>query len=104
VIDLATARAYLAIPATALPDADLDRMLMACAVDQAFRIRPPATPEETAAADQGLLRRVQKEVASKNLPLGMVGIDTSEYGPARIPFYDALVEEHERGLRKMVLA
>lgn len=101
-IDLATARAYLAIPATALNDEDLTRMLEACAADQAARC---LIPEAGAPAlDQALLRRVQREVAARNLPLGMVGLDASEYGPARLPFLDSLVEEHERAYRKAVLA
>jgi hypothetical protein len=102
VIDLTTARAYLAIPATALPDVDLDRMLKACAADQAARCTIPTEGAE--ALDMALLRRVQREVAAKNLPLGMVGLDASEYGPARLPFLDSLVEEHERAYRKVVLA
>lgn len=102
-IDLATARAYLAIPATALSDEDLGRMLEACAADQAARCDIPET-DPAPALDQALLRRVQREVAARNLPLGMVGLDASEYGPARLPFLDSLVEEHERAYRKVVLA
>jgi hypothetical protein len=34
----------------------------------------------------------------------MVGLDSSEYGPERLPYFDALVEEHERAYRKVVLA
>ena len=101
-IDLATARAYLAIPATALSDEDLTRMVGACTADQAERCNVPAG--DTPALDMALLRRVQREVAAKNLPLVMVGLDASEYGPARLPFLDSLVEEHERAYRKTVLA
>jgi len=53
---------------------------------------------------QGLLRRVQREIAARNLALGMVGLDAAEFGPARIPALDALVEEHERAYRRVVLA
>jgi hypothetical protein len=53
---------------------------------------------------QALLRRIQREVAARNLPLGMVGLDASEYGPTRLPYLDALVEEHERAFRRVVLA
>lgn len=57
-----------------------------------------------AALDQALLRRIQREIAARNLPLGMVGVDAAEYGPERLPYFDALVEEHERAYRRVVLA
>lgn len=100
-LDLTTVRAYLQVPATVLSDADLTRMLDTAIADQAARCTVPdvATP----ALDQALLRRVQREVAARNLPLGMVGLDSSEYGPERLPFYDALVEEHERAYRSQVV-
>jgi hypothetical protein len=101
-LDLATVRGYLAVPATVLSDADLDRMLATAVADQAARCTIPSG--EVPALDQALLRRVQREVAARNLPLGMVGLDSSEYGPERLPFYDALVEEHERAYRTPVLA
>lgn len=52
---------------------------------------------------QALLRRVQREIAGRNLPLGMVGLE-SEYGPQSIPAFDALVEHHEHAYRRVVLA
>jgi hypothetical protein len=52
---------------------------------------------------QAMLRRVQREIAARNLPLGMVGLE-AEYGPANIPAYDALVEHHEAPYRRQVLA
>lgn len=101
-LDLVTVRAYLRVPATALSDEDLGRMVDAQADDQAQRC-VWADPYP-AALEQALLRRVQREVAARNLPLGMVGLDAQEYGPQRLPFLDSLVEEHERGYRKQVLA
>jgi hypothetical protein len=107
-LDLATVREYLRVPATALSDADLQRMLDGCADDQGRRCdwgqaaEPPGDYPDTLA--QALLRRVQREVAARNLPLGMVGLDAAEYGPQRLPVFDALVEEHERGYRRVVLA
>jgi hypothetical protein len=102
-LDLATVRAYLRVPATALSDEDLQRMLDGSADDQAQRCTwPDATYPDSLA--QALLRRVQREVAARNLPLGMVGLDAAEYGPQRLPFLDSLVEEHERAYRRQVLA
>lgn len=104
-LDLATVRDYLKVPATVLSDADLQRMLDASADDQAQRCTWDPDPAlYPAALEQGLLRRVQREVAARNLPLGMVGLDAAEYGPQRLPYLDSLVEEHERAYRTQVLA
>jgi hypothetical protein len=104
--DLATVRAYLKVPATALSDDDLTRMMAAAEQDQSARCvwsgtGPDDYPDALA---QAFLRRVQREVAARNLPLGMVGLDASEFGPTRLPFLDSLVEEHERAYRRVVLA
>jgi hypothetical protein len=53
--------------------------------------------------NQAFLRRIQREVAGRNLPLGLVGID-AEYGASRIPTLDTLIEDAERPYRKQVLA
>lgn len=102
-LPLATVRAYLRVPATQLADEDLQRMLDGCSGDQWARcVWDPETYPDT--LGQALLRRVQREVAARNLPLGMVGLEASEYGPQRLPVLDALVEEHERAYRRVVLA
>lgn len=100
--DLATVRSYLQVPATVLTDEDLARMLATAEADQAARCTIPDPYPD--ALGQALLRRVQREVAARNLPLGMVGLDASEYGPERLPSFDALVEEHERAYRLVVVA
>jgi hypothetical protein len=103
--DLATVRAYLKVPTTALSDDDLTRMMAAAEQDQAARCAwPEGADTYPEALAQAFLRRVQREVAARNLPLGMVGLDASEYGPTRLPFLDSLVEEHERAWRRVVLA
>lgn len=100
-LDLATVRAYVQVPATALSDEDLTRMLASSSDDQAQRCAWDDPRPET--LDQALLRRVQREIAARNLPLGMVGLDASEYGPERLPYFDALIEEHERAYRRVVV-
>lgn len=102
-LDLETVRAYIRVPTTNLSDDDLGRMLAGCSTDQWARCKwdPDAYPDVLA---QALLRRVQKEIAARNLPLGMVGLDAAEYGPQSLPFLDSLVEEHERAYRRVVLA
>jgi hypothetical protein len=98
---LTQVRDYIGVPATALSDEVLQIMLDACLGDQAARCAwvVDAYPAELT---QALYRRVQREVASKNLPLGMVGID-AEYGPQKIPVFDALIEDHERPFRIQVV-
>lgn len=94
-------RDYLGVPATHISDEVLQTMLDACLGDQAARctwVADAYPPELT----QALYRRVQREVAAKNLPLGMVGID-AEYGPQAIPVYDSLIEAHERAWRVQVV-
>lgn len=79
-------------------------MLAAATADQKARCITPTDADGIAALEQALLRRVQREVAARNLPLGMVGLDAAEYGPAALAAYDALVETHERAYRTQVLA
>jgi hypothetical protein len=111
--DLAVVRAYLKIPATSLSDEDLQRMMDASQADQLARCtwpgaEPDPVPDDPAsyppALEQAFLRRVQREAAARNLPLGMVGTDAAEYGPTRLPELDALVESHERAYRRQVIA
>lgn len=101
--DLAAVRAYVRVPTTALSDEDLQRMMDTAQADQAARCTIP-TDDVPAPLAQAFLRRVQREIAARNLPLGMVGLDAGEYGPERLPHFDALVEEHERAYRTQVLA
>jgi len=105
---LAQVRAYIGVPATAFPDEDLQRVYNLADFEQRARCNIPvdeagneAYPD---ALGQAFLRRIQREVSAKNLPLGMVGIDAAEYGPMKLPFIDTLVEENERAFRKQVLA
>ena len=106
--DMADVRAYIRVPATSLPDADLTRMMISAATDQTARCntdlgRDPDTGAVNESLAQAFLRRVQREVAGRNLPLGMVGVDSSEYGPTRIAA-DNLIDEHERPFVRAVLA
>ena len=77
---LAELRTYLGVPATAVSDEVLQTMLDASLDDQGARC-VWAEGAYPAALTQALYRRVQRELAAKNLPLGMVGVDT-EFGPA----------------------
>jgi hypothetical protein len=98
--DLATVRAYVRVPATSLPDDDLERMMIAAATSQADgrnidRGQDTDTGERAPALVQAFLRRVQRQIAGKNLPIGMVGVEASEFGPTGIAL-DNLIYELER--------
>jgi hypothetical protein len=102
-------RAYIKVPTTALSDDDLELMLQTAIGDQVERCTwgqddgrddAEAVPAPLVVA---VYRRVQRDVAARNLPLGMVGVE-SEYGPRSVPALDALVEHHERPWRRVVLA
>lgn len=111
--DLAAVRTYIGVPATVLADEDLERIYNACDAAQQSRcngfdvvnplIEPPEPVDIPDALNQAFMRRIQREVAARNLPLGMVGID-AEYGAQRLPSIDVLVEDAERPYRKQVLA
>lgn len=106
--DIDAVRAYIRVPATSLPDADLTRMMVTAATDQSARCNTAIGYDTTAGTvneslAQAFLRRVQREVAGRNLPLGMVGVDSAEYGPTRLAA-DALIAEHEGPFIRGVLA
>lgn len=106
---LAEIRTAIGVPATAVSDADLQRIYDAESTSQGLRCHTEVASETPQPDDypdplsQALVRRVQREVAARNLPLGMVGID-SEYGAQRLPNADALIDDLERPYRKQVLA
>lgn len=109
--DLTVVRAYIRVPATVLSDDELERMRLTALTDQIARCSWPGQETPDTADDdypdalaQALLRRVQRECAAKNLPLGMVGLDGGEYGPQTLPAFDALITEHEKAFRRQVLA
>lgn len=106
--DLAAVREYVHVPATILPDVDLERMRITALTDQLARCAWPGMDSDPAsdypdALAQAMLRRVQRECAAKNLPLGMVGLDGGEYGPESLPNFDALIAEHEKAFRRQVV-
>ena len=106
---MAEVRTAIGVPATALPDVDLQRIYDSCDVSQRERCGGMADDDGNPVTDvapplnQAFIRRIQREVAARNLPLGMVGID-AEYGATKLPANDTLVEDAERPYRKQVLA
>lgn len=99
---IAQARAYLKVSATAITDEEFTRIYNAEVSNQTLVCTVPVDyPDDLG---QTLLRRIQRQVAAKNLPLGLVGLDAAEYAPSRIPALDALVEAGERPYRTQVVA
>jgi hypothetical protein len=96
-------RAWIKVPATAIPDDQLQQVVDAEAGIQARLCRIPTDtyPPELC---QALYRRVQRHIAAKAVALGLVGLDQTEYGPVRVPGYDAEVNRLEASLRIPVIA
>ena len=107
--DLAQVRAWVGVPPAAVSDEDLQQILDAEQQIQARTLRlPEDTPEDPgtypAALARALLRRCQREVAVKNLPLGALGVDGSEFGPVNLPAWDAEISRLEASYRIPVVA
>jgi len=101
---LAQVRAYIGVSVQAVSDEDLERMRQTAIDAQVKRCRD--TEDSAALPDplaQALLRRVQRQVAAKAIPLGLTGPEQGEYGPTRIPFFDSEIEDHERDYRRVVV-
>jgi hypothetical protein len=101
--NLAQVRAWLAVPAALLPDDQLQAVLDAETQVQALECRVPADPEPLPAElFAAIFRRCARHVAAKGVPLGMTGGEASEFGPARLPSFDAEIERLEGRRRKVV--
>jgi hypothetical protein len=96
-------RAWIRVPATLIPDAQLQQVIDAEALIQARLCRLPEDPAAlTPDLVQAIYRRVAREVAARGVPLGMMGGD-SEYGTARLSRFDAEIERLEGPNRKVVV-
>ena len=107
-----TIRHWLQVSATMVDDEELARVswaevrgqINACRVPM---ISPADDPVDVPEPDydawpsdlvQALLRRVGRQLAARGIPLGLVG--EGEYGPARLPSFDAEIERLEGPLRR----
>ena len=109
--DLEQVRAWVQVPATQISDDDLQQILDAELAIQARTCRLPPDPDAEgteatypAALARACLRRCQRQVAARAVPLGMVGADASEYGPVNLPSWDAEVGRLEASYRQVVVA
>lgn len=101
---LVQVRAWIGVPATVLDDAQLGQVYAGEIDKQAAHCRIPADPAPfPPALAQALYRRVARECAARNLPLGLTG-DGVEYAPSRLPLFDAQIESHEGPYRITAIA
>lgn len=89
-------RAWCGVPVAQVSDEDLAQILDAEQEIQARLLDLPADsgeyPDPVARA---LYRRVQCHLARKNLPLGMLGGDSTEWSPVTLAAWDAEVQRLE---------
>ena len=107
--DLVQVRAWVAVPATAVSDEDLSQILAAEIAIVARTCRVPDEAEEPEAVyppplARSVLRRCQREVAARNVPLGVMGQEGPEFGPLTVPSWDAEIRRLEASYRIPVIA
>ena len=90
--ELADLRATLKVPATVLPDDQLD--VVAAAEQAAQRRLDWGTGDLPADALGGFIRRCQRHIAARGVPLGVLGTD-SEFGAVRLTSWDAEIDRLE---------
>ena len=102
-------RKWVQVPATSVDDAQLSQVIAAELAGQALSCRvppvvdPPPDPDAfyPDALAQAIYRRVARELAGRQVPLGIVG-DGAEYGPNALATFDAEVERIEGPYRMVV--
>lgn len=92
-------RSWTGLTSAQVPDEDLQAVLDA---EQTIQGRLCALPDDRAGTAvyplplaRALLRRVQCHIARKNLPLGMIGGDATEWSPVMMQSWDAEVQRLE---------
>jgi hypothetical protein len=98
--DIAAVRAWIGVPATAMPDELLQPV---CDAESAAQAQV-CTIGDTLSPDlsQAFLRRVARHVAARGVPLGLLNVD-AEFGSSRLSRWDAEVERLEAPYRMVVL-
>lgn len=103
--DEATIRAWLNLSDSSMTVTELEAVRAGELANQLRVCRIPGCPDyiEDDYPDDlvmALLRRCGRAVAARGVPLGVVGSD--EYGPSRLPAFDAEIERYERPHRRVV--
>jgi len=110
--DLAQVRAWVKVPATAISDEDLQQILDAEIAIVARTCRLPVDPPVEGEPEatyppplaRSVLRRCQREIAARNVPLGVMGQVGEEFGPLTVPSWDAEIRRLEASYRIPVIA
>lgn len=92
-------RDWLKVSVAAIDDAGLQAILDAETTSQA---RACTVDPFDADHYMALLRRCGRAVAARGVPLGLAGSADSEFGPVRLPSFDAEIERYEGPTRKFV--
>jgi hypothetical protein len=102
------ARAWIGLTTAQVSDDDLSAILDA---EQTLQARTCSLPDDSTGTAvyplplaRALLRRVQCHLARKNLPLGMVGGDATEWSPVSLQSWDAEVQRIESSYSIPVVA
>lgn len=88
----------------AVVDVDRDRVLVSGVVTVPGDMILPAQGVYPDALARAVLRRCQREVAVRSLPLGAIGTEQAEYGPVNLPAWDAEIGRLEASYRIPVIA
>lgn len=100
-VDLQHIRSWVGVPTTSVSDEQLQQVVDAESRSQARICRVPAEPAPYPQdLEQALYRRVARHLAAKSIPTGLVGV--GEYGPSRLPYFDAEIERLEGPVRMVV--
>lgn len=102
-------RAWCSLARTSLSDEQLQQVIDAELQNQGAYCRMPRLPDNVPDPDgyppmlaQALYRRVGREVASRGVPLGLIGDPASEAGMQRLAQFDAEIERIEGPARLVV--
>jgi hypothetical protein len=91
-------RAWIGLTTAQVSDDDLSAILAAELAIQARLLAIPGDEAGTVYPEplaRAVMRRVQCHLARKNLPLGMVGGDATEWSPVSLQTWDAEVQRLE---------
>lgn len=100
-------RTWCGVSVTAVSDEDLLEILDGELDIQARTLRIPDdsdTAEYPKALRRSLLRRCQRQLVAKGLPLGMIGDTGGEFGTAYLRSWDPEIRRLEDPYRKVVIA
>lgn len=88
----------------AVYDVDLDRYLVNGIVPVPSNTVLPAQGVYPSALARACLRRCQRQVAARNVPLGVLGVESDGFGPLNLPAWDAEIARLEASYKIPVIA